>query len=70
MREREALADKRKYQDKLAEAKRKGSMAVQQLHHQVQQSRERSKGAGAGEATTAATTLMARRGSSEGAPGS
>ena len=49
---RAALADRRKYQDRLAEARRKGlptaavgdgSMAEQQLRQQVQQSRERSR---------------------------
>ena len=47
-----ALADRREYQDRLAEARRKGlpaaavgdgSMAEQQLCQQVQQSRERSR---------------------------
>ena len=47
-----ALADRREYQDRLAEARRKGlpaaavgdgSMAEQQLRQQVQQSRERSR---------------------------
>ena len=47
-----ALADRKEYQDRLAEARRKGlqaaavgdwSMAEQQLHQQVQQSREKCR---------------------------
>ena len=42
-----ALADAREYQDRLAEARRKGlpaaAMAEQQLHQQVQHARERSR---------------------------
>ena len=50
--EEAALPDGREYQDRLAEARRKGlpaaavgggTMAEQQLHHQVHQARERSR---------------------------